>query len=169
MTREPRPDPTRPIRMRLMGTVLTTAVIALTAACGSSSSPVATGEGVGTPTPGTSVPGARVVLVSLTAAGGRVTTQASPLDTPAQVRAFARQFRMPAFDLRLEQALRRLGNRRPVVGAVVANGCDIPPGVDVVYGEGTTVRLLPHEVASPLQECLAPVTTVALASVPGAD
>jgi hypothetical protein len=29
-----------------------------------------------------------------------------------------------------------------------------------------SVSLVPHEVASPLQECLAPVTTVAIAVLP---
>jgi hypothetical protein len=56
-----------------------------------------------------------------------------------------------------------------VYGAVVAVGCDRPPGAVVSLDANGDVQITPEEVASPLQECLAPVTTVALASVPGSD
>jgi hypothetical protein len=155
---------------RHLGILLTIAAVVATAACGSSSSTTGGAGGPDTPKPGTVVPGAHTVLVSQTAAGGRVAAQATALDTPAQVAAFVGQFHMPAMRLLVERALSRLKHdRRPLVGAVVAIGCDRPPGVDVVYGADTTIRLLPHEVASPLPECLVPVTTVALASVPGSD
>ncbi len=44
---------------------------------------------------------------------------------------------------------------------VVSVGCDVPPGATVQDGV-----IVPEKVASPLKECFAPVTTVALASVP---
>ena len=53
-----------------------------------------------------------------------------------------------------------------VVGQVVAVGCDRPPGVDVMADNDGDIRLVPHEVASPLEECLAAVTTVAVAVLP---
>jgi hypothetical protein len=56
-----------------------------------------------------------------------------------------------------------------VFGAVIAVGCDRPPGADVVVDGSGRVQILPHEVASPLEECLVAVTTVAIADVPGSD
>ena len=55
-----------------------------------------------------------------------------------------------------------------VYGAVVALGCDVPPGAVVSLDANGDVQLTAEEVASPRAECLAPVTTVALATVPGA-
>jgi len=175
MTAEPASRLRRPICMRRsLGALLAAAALAMSAACGSATSSADTGGpnggGPATPTPGSTVPGARTVLVSQTAAGGRVSARASLLDTPGHLAAFTRQFRMPAMRNRVHDAADRLAKTgHVVVGAVVAVGCDQPPGVDVVYGEDTSIRLLPHEVATPLPECVAPVTTVALASVPGSD
>jgi hypothetical protein len=56
-----------------------------------------------------------------------------------------------------------------VYGAVVAVGCDRPPGAVVSLDAKGQVQITAEEVASPLQECLAAVTTVAVATVPGAD
>ena len=156
---------------RSLGTLLAAATLAVTASCGSAGSSTGTaGGGQDGPTPGTAVPGARTVLVSQTAAGGRPSESATLLETAGQVSAFTSQFRGPGLRLQVQQAVDRLSKTgHVIVGSVVAVGCDRPPGVDVVYGEDTTIRLLPHEVASPLQECLAPVTTVAVASVPGSD
>ena len=50
--------------------------------------------------------------------------------------------------------------------AVVAIGCDVPPGVDVRRA-GDGIEITPQEVAAPHEECFAPVTTVALKPVPG--
>ena len=52
------------------------------------------------------------------------------------------------------------------MGQIVAVGCDRPPGVDVMADAAGDIRLVPHQVASPLEECLAAVTTVALAVLP---
>jgi hypothetical protein len=156
---------------RVLGTLLATAAVMVTAACGSAGSSTNTsGGGPGSPTPGTAVPGARSVLVSQTAAGGKPSVDATVLETPAQVARFTQQFRLPGMRMQIQHAVDRMAaHGQVVVGAVVSVGCDRPPGVDVVYGENTNIRLIPHEVASPLQECLAPVTTVAVASVPGSD
>ncbi len=48
----------------------------------------------------------------------------------------------------------------------MAVGCDRPPGADVMVNGDGDVVLVPHEVASPLEECLAAVTTVAVAVLP---
>jgi hypothetical protein len=107
-------------------------------------------------------------LISMTAAGGREAHVATPLDSEAQIARFAAQFRMPAMRHRIRAAIGD-GLRSPdhdIVGQVVAVGCDRPPGVDVVANADGQVELVPHEVASPLQECLAAVTTVAIAELP---
>jgi hypothetical protein len=154
---------------RTLGALLSCAVLSAVAACGSATSS-STASGPDSPSPGSEVPGARTVLLSQTAAGGEVSAVARILDSPGSLARFTAQFRGQGLPQRVRQAADRLGGGgHVVVGAVVAVGCDRPLGVDVVYGQNSTVQLLPHEVASPLPECLAPVTTVALASVPGND
>jgi hypothetical protein len=163
----------------LTAAVITGLALALTAGCGSTSS-IAADPGsnpsgpahdpAGNPTyPPGDISGARVLpLVSLTGGGGRVQPLASPLNTPGQVAAFNRQFRAPAMRYRIRGAISR-ELRVPdhlIVGQVVAVGCDRPPGVDVMADQSGQVQLVPHEVASPLQECLAAVTTVAIAVLP---
>jgi len=56
-----------------------------------------------------------------------------------------------------------------VYGAVVTVGCDRPPGAAAFLDANGDVQISPGEVASPLPECLVPVTTVAIATVPGAQ
>jgi len=114
------------------------------------------------------IPGARVLpLVTIHAVAGHV-SPAMPLDTPAQVDAFVRQFPGALVQKRVQGALRRAlaDGGSHVVGAVVASGCDVPPGVVVSSdGEGG-VTIVAREVPSPLPECLVPVTTVALVELP---
>jgi hypothetical protein len=161
----------RPTHMRpALGTLLATAALGATAGCGSTHSDVELGPG-GPPTPPSSGPvqGAHVSLVSVTGAGGRVSRAASLLDTAAHLRAFERQFR-PGSTHRISSAVARAkASGHAVFGAVIAVGCDRPPGADVVVDGSGRVQILPHEVASPLEECLVAVTTVAIADVPGSD
>jgi len=165
---EPGTGSRRPTRMRrVLGTLLATAALGITAGCGSNHS----GATAGPPTPPSSGPvqGAHVSLVSLTGAGGRVSTTASLLDSSARVRAFERQFR-PGSAHRVSSAVTRAkASGHAVFGAVISVGCDRPPGADVVVDGSGRVQILPHEVASPLEECLVAVTTVAIADVPGSD
>ena len=180
MSGEPAPTARRPIRMRRTLGTLTAAVILAcgVSGCGSSSSStVATdpssnpaSDPAGNPSfsPGP-IPGARVLpLISLTAAGGASSPVATLLSSTSDVDRFVTQFRMPAMQNRVRTVVRR-ALKEPdhlVVGQVVAVGCDRPPGVDVMAGSDGHVQLVPHEVASPLQECLAAVTTVAIAVLP---
>ncbi|HEX3930894.1 MAG TPA: hypothetical protein VHW64_09330 [Nocardioides sp.] len=144
-----------------------TALVASTAACGSSSRGVATDPNIPQAGP---VTGAHVSLVSMTGGGGRVSPRAALLDTDAHVRAFAAQFGPPAMRNRIRAAVGQARTRgQAVYGAVVALGCDRPPGAVVSLDGGGAVVITPRDVASPLPECLAAVTTVAIASVPGAD
>jgi hypothetical protein len=108
-----------------------------------------------------------VALVSQTAGGGRVSAKPARLDRPAAVTRFTGQFRGDALRSKVAGAVRRASPQdgRVLLGAVVAIGCDVPPGVRV-EGAGSDLRILAKPVPSPLQECLAPVTTVAVVSVP---
>jgi hypothetical protein len=110
-------------------------------------------------------PSSRPVLVSGTAAGGDPARLATPLADRAAVAAYVRQFSDP-FASKLTSAIDRIPvpSDSSLVAAVVAIGCDVPPGVDVERTiEGVVIE--PHRLASPHQECFAPVTTVALAAV----
>lgn len=166
MTARRRPTQVR----RVLGALLATAALAISAGCGSTRSTNEPGPG-GPAMPPSSGPvqDARVSLVSLTGAGGRVSRAASPLDTAAHVRAFEEQFR-PGSAHRISSAVARAKTSgHAVFGAVISVGCDRPPGADVVVDGSGRVQILPHEVASPLEECLVAVTTVAIADVPGSD
>ena len=165
---------------RTLGILFAALALAVTAGCGDSSS-TATDPGAGSTSnpasdpagapsrePGT-VEGAQVLpLISMSGAGGQVQRTASPLNSEADVRAFARSLRMPSMWARIDAALRaaRVPRDRDVVGQIVAVGCDRPPGVDVAVNQDGDVVLVPGEVASPLQECLVAVTTVAIAVLP---
>ncbi len=157
---------------RILGTLVATAALAATAGCGSSNSSSTASDTAGPDSPGPGpVAGATVLpLVSQTGGGGRVSTQATLLGTQAQIDGFTRQFRAPALANRVSAAAAQAAKSGYLVyGAVVALGCDVPPGAMVALDANGEVQLTAEDVPSPLQECLAPVTTVAIATVPGAD
>ena len=153
---------------RTLGTLVATAALATTVGCGSTTS--STAAGPDSPSAGP-ITGAKVLpLISLTGAGGQVSTTATLLDTPAHIKAFSQQFRASVLEGRITAAVEKAKQSGYLVfGAVVAVGCDRPPGADVVLDPNGDVQITGHEVASPLPECLAPVTTVAIATVPGAQ
>jgi hypothetical protein len=138
--------------------------------CGSSSSSTATEPNQAESHPSSGpIDGAHVLpLVAIHAIAGRVSGVARPLGTPAQVASFVAQFpptQRQRVQGALEPALRKAGPN--VVGAVVASGCDVPPGAVVSADGQGGVQITAQEVASPLPECLVPVTTVALVELPG--
>lgn len=116
---------------------------------------------------GQSEPGAPaevVRLVSQTAGGGQGETTATRLATDAEVDRY-----LARFDASLAEKLRAAIEQERGAGGtlwaqVVAVGCDVPPGASVEATDDVVVR--PDPVASRKPECLAPVTTVALAFVP---
>jgi hypothetical protein len=167
--REPTIDPARPITMkRALAALLATGALMATAGCGSTSS--STASGPDSPAPGP-IHGAHVLpLISLTGAGGTVSRSATLLDSRAHIRAFTAQFRLHALAARVDAAVRQAAaSGHLVFGAVVAVGCDPPPGAAVSLDANGDVQIIAKEVASPLEECIAAVTTVAVASVPGSD
>jgi hypothetical protein len=107
-----------------------------------------------------------VALLSETAAGGEVEHRATVLDDASAVNGFAAQFDSGAMSDELTTAVRGadVAEGQELAAAVVSIGCDVPPGVTVQKLEGG-VAILPLKVKSPLKECLAPVTTVALVAV----
>ena len=161
----------------LTAAAATCVMLGVTAGCGSSTTATDPGQGpasdpAGLPSrsPGT-VEGAKVLpLISMTGAGGQPQRTATELDSRADVKAFARQFRVPGMWHRIQaEAGDAIGDpERQVVGQIVMVGCDRPPGVDVVTNEEGDVVLTPQDVASPLEECLVAVTTVAVAELPPA-
>ena len=153
--------------------LLLVSVALVASGCGSSSS-TASAEATG-PTQDASHPsagpiaGAHVLpLVSIPAVAGQVSQRAVPLGSPAQVAEFVQQFAAPTVVNRvraaLQPALRKAGPN--VVGAVVASGCDVPPGVTVSADGAGGVTIVAQQPSSHLQECLVPVTTVALVDLP---
>jgi hypothetical protein len=159
-----------PMRHRL-GILLWSALLTagLTAGCGSSNSSTAAqdpGTSSSPPAPGPSSPaGAKVHLISLTAAGG-APGPAAPLNTPEQVAAFTQQFPMQAMRNQIEAFTSRVGSGNDVQGAVIAVGCDRPPGAAVTVDANGEAIITPYDVESPLEECLAAVTTVGIAVIP---
>ncbi|MGZ6754011.1 MAG: hypothetical protein ACXVEJ_11180 [Nocardioides sp.] len=167
----PRPRTRRGAAVLAALTLTGTLTLALTA-CGGGSDGSTVRDPAGSPS---SSPAAtdgpvdftQVAMVSMTGGGGRVSTRGTVLGDDAAIAAYARQFRTGAVgdQIRAKAAAAHLPDGRSLVVAVVAIGCDVPPGVHVTAAAGGVV-VTPDKVASPLPECLAPVTSIALVSVP---
>jgi hypothetical protein len=153
---------------RTLGSLLVTAALVVTAGCGSTTSSPAAGDPSASDPNGT-IDYTKIALISVTGGGGQVSPVASPLVTQAQISSFVRQFRVTTMAQRVRQAVANaeVPNGSNVYGAVIAVGCDRPPGFDVTRGNGQP-QIVAREVASPLPECLAAVTTVAIVAVPAA-
>ena len=162
----------RPMAMRrTLGSLLLTTVLAssVLTGCGSDRGADEKAGDTGSSdagSPGGTVDFTQVAIVSATAAGGRPSPRATVLDDAAAVGAFSEQFRSPAMGQQLLKAVKAadVAAGRTLVGAVVALGCDVPPGV-TVHRMGDGLAITPLPVPSPLPECLAPVTSVALVTV----
>jgi hypothetical protein len=156
---------------RLLGTALLTLV--LLAGCGDSTSDSASDPAsqpastTASDKPTEAVAPQTIAIVSQTAAGGEVDLNAVPVDDDAALQEFTAQFNRAGLAAKIATAV--AGATVPegytVMGAVVSIGCDVPPDVSVEQGpDGWVLR--PHKVPSPLQECFAPVTSVAIVAVP---
>ena len=166
-------DGYRPMTMkRLLGPLLLAALVLL-AGCGdptsdSASDPASQPSSATTPDePTESAAPQTIAIVSQTAAGGEVDLNAVPVDDEAALQEFAAQFDQGGLEEKIAAAV--AGATVPegytVMGAVVSIGCDVPPDVSVEQGPDGWV-VTPHKVPSPLQECFAPVTSVAIVAVP---
>jgi len=161
---------------RLLGPALLAALLLL-AGCGDSTSDSAS-DPVSQPSSSSSSTSASdkptealapqtIAIVSQTAAGGEVDLNAVPVDDDAALQEFTAQFNTAGLEEKIATAV--AGANVPegytVMGAVVSIGCDVPPDVSVEQGPDGWV-VTPHKVPSPLQECFAPVTSVAIVAVP---
>lgn len=163
----------RPMTMkRLLGPALL-AVLLLLAGCGDSTSDSASDPAsqpsstTASDEPTEAAAPQTIAIVSQTAAGGEVDLNAVPVDDDAALQEFTAQFNKAGLEEKIATAV--AGATVPegytVMGAVVAIGCDVPPDVSVEQGPDGWV-VTPHKVPSPLQECFAPVTSVAIVAVP---
>ena len=118
-------------------------------------------------TPTDAEPGADVVeIVSETAAGGRTGESAVRVDLPAGLARLTRDFRTPLLTDKISSVVARirLAEGQALYGAVIAVGCDVPPSAFVEVTDGKVV-ITAGKIVSPLPECFAPVTSVAIAVV----
>jgi hypothetical protein len=147
---EPRAGQYRPITMRrLLGTLAV--LLPLLAGCGDD-------VGVGrSPDPG-ATPDVDVTLVHATAGKGRPEEQATDVTEKADLTAYIAQF-SDELAARVTKAARAT-NANPVLAQVVSVGCDVPPGARLEDD-----AFVPAQVASPMEECFAPVTTVGVGGV----
>ncbi len=108
-----------------------------------------------------------VAILSQTAVGGHVDLDAVPLADQAAQQEFVGQFNRPGMGRKIAQAVAAatVPEGYTVMGAVVMVGCDVPPGVLVTQSPDGWV-VTPEPVVSPLKECFAAVTTVAIVAVP---
>lgn len=148
---EPGTGQYRPITMRrLLGTLAVLLSAAALAGCGDD-------VGVGqSPSPG-ATPHVEMTLVHATSGGGHPEKQATDVTDRADLAAYVAQFD-DVLAAKVTKAVRTSGS--PVLAQVVAVGCDVPPDATL---EGDVI--VPEDVPSPMKECFAPVTTVAVVGV----
>lgn len=158
---------------RSLGTLLAGATMVAVAACGSQSSSTATSGPAGSSSspsndPNLTIDATTIALLSQTGGRGQQSSSATPLSTPADIASFTAGM-APALAHRITKAVAKATppDGTQLAGAVVAIGCDVPPGVDVIRGADRP-QIIAKEVASPRVECLAPVTTVAIVAIPNA-
>jgi hypothetical protein len=113
--------------------------------------------------PGGSVDFDLVDTITVTAAGGALSEVAVPLTDDAALQAFLSQFENPDMTAQIQAAVAGadVAEGQAVYGAVVAIGCDSPTDVTVTESDAGLV-ITAGKVPSPMQECFAPMTTVAL-------
>ncbi len=108
-----------------------------------------------------------IAIVSQTAVGGKVDLDAVPIGDDGSRAALTAQFRRPSMDKEIARAVASatVPDGYTVMGAVVSIGCDVPPSVTVTQAPDGWI-ITPNKVPSPLQECFAPVTSVAVVAIP---
>jgi len=145
------------------------AVLILLAGCGSESSGASDGSEPtsGAPTTSASAEPQTVGIVSATAAGGRVDLNAVPIDDDQSKQAFAAQFEQGAMYERIMKVIgaATIPESYTLMAAVVAIGCDVPTSVTATQKDEGWV-LEPVMPGKTMQECFAPVTSVAVVAVP---
>jgi hypothetical protein len=107
-----------------------------------------------------------VEMVTETAAGGTVSPDAVPLADVSAVEQFSGQFDNDRMETRLVQLLDGLEvpDDKAAYAAVVAIGCEVPPGVTVTSTDTGILVEGTKPTTKPVQ-CLAPMTSVAVVLV----
>lgn len=108
----------------------------------------------------------QVALISISNAEGTVSDEATVLDSQQAVDEFAGQFSGSQMPTALDRAYEKadLPEGEVLAGAVVAVACEAPTDVEATQTKGG-LTITADPVKSKVQ-CLVPVTTVALVSVP---
>ena len=152
---------------RILGTLL---LLLALSGCGSdtgiSTSDTGTPRDTQTATE-TSEPRAEVVeIVSETAAGGETGGPAVRVDRPAGMARLTRDFRTPGLEAEIRSVVQHTSvvEGQGLYAAVIAVGCDVPPSASVEVTDGKVV-ITAGKIVKPMPECLAPVTSVAIALI----
>lgn len=165
------------VMRRFLGSVLSALLLAGTlAGCGDDESGTVTDDPAPTasasPTresTGDEVDFELVEMITETGAGGTVEAgqAAVPLTDDTAVQDFASQFETDAMATRLQDAVAKVDvpDDMLLYGAIVSIGCDSPNDVYVTSSDQGLV-ITAHKVPSPMPECFAAMTTVALVLVP---
>lgn len=159
---------------RLLGFLPALLLVPLVSACGDDEAGTVTSDPA--PTVSTSAPsdtGGSAVEVKIlammteTAAGGTVSETPVPLPDDDAVAQFNQHFDTDALPTRILEAVHAadVPDDELLYGAVVAIGCDAPTQVTVTEGD-SGLLISAVEVPKPLEECFAPMTTVALVLIP---
>ena len=160
---------------RLLGSLLPVVLLVTVVAAGCGTDKAGSAADDSTATPGTTAPtkgGTHVdfqlvQLLTETAAGGALSEVGVPLGDDAAVQEFNAQFETDVLPHRVQSAVAEteVPDGMVLYGAVVAIGCDAPTEVNVTEGASGPV-ITAGKVPNPMQECFAPMTTVALVLVP---
>jgi hypothetical protein len=105
-----------------------------------------------------------VALPFATAAGGTASAMLTPVDSPDELETFVSQFERDELAEEVRTAATTTSYDGDLWAGVVSVGCDVPPGVTVSEGEAGYLAT-PQKVVDPLDNCVAPVTTVALVAI----
>jgi hypothetical protein len=143
-----------------------------TSAATSASSPTAPSSSTQAPPQGGTDAGATLLaLISQSNVGGEVSTTAVPLDSADAVAEFSSQFEGSQMSESLQQALSvaTVPDGQQLMGAVIAVGCSTPGNATVTRADDGSIVVTAKGGGKSTQECLVPVTTVALVAVPQAD
>ena len=110
-----------------------------------------------------------VRMLTETAAGGATSEVAVPLGDDAAVQQFNAQFETDPLPTKVQNTVAETDVPEGMLlyGAVVSIGCDSPTNVSVAKGDAGLV-ITAHKLPTPMPECFAPMTTVALVLVPAA-
>lgn len=131
--------------------------------------PAPTADSTAEPSAGASAGNDVIALVSESDVGGEVDPQAVPLDTATAIADFSTRFEDERMAAAISEALVDTAtlDGQTVLGAVVAVGCEPPTEVEVTSGpDGVEITA---GLVKTDQQCLVPVTTVALVAVADED